>query len=316
MTFWFRVWEEHPLKIVHSAIVNLPWINVHCVQVLPSIFNTHQMRFGASVPETRYGDQVWIALTREVPWRLNASFDGFFNFTATYNERSDIVYNYGRTRRLTNFHTSTKQLVYIKGKEKLIAWFVSHCGAPSKRDDFVRDLKTYIPVDVYGTCGNLTCELKLKVACLNMLQREYKFYLSFENTICEDYVTEKVWDILSHNIVPVVLGGANYTNVLPPNSYIDVTNFTSTKALANYLKLVAGNDILYNSYFDWKRSYYIDRGSKAMTCSICKMMNTRRGYPSILKSYNKFLNGKDHCQQPKTFYSSFLNPKPSWLRKL
>ncbi len=34
----------------------------------------------------------------------------------------------------------------------------------------------------------------------------YKFFLALENSICEDYVTEKVWMRLRHPIVPIVFG--------------------------------------------------------------------------------------------------------------
>ena len=34
----------------------------------------------------------------------------------------------------------------------------------------------------------------------------YKFYFAFENSLCDDYITEKFFNMLKHNIVPVVLG--------------------------------------------------------------------------------------------------------------
>jgi hypothetical protein len=61
-----------------------------------------------------------------------------------------------------------------------------------------------------------------------MLERDYKFYLSFENSICPDYVTEKFYNPLLFSTVPIVYGGADYDAVgAPQNSYIDVRSFKS-----------------------------------------------------------------------------------------
>ena len=61
-----------------------------------------------------------------------------------------------------------------------------------------------------------------------MLERDYKFYLAFENSICRDYVTEKFYNPLRFSTVPIVYGGADYeAKGAPPNSYIDVRTFSS-----------------------------------------------------------------------------------------
>jgi alpha-1,3-fucosyltransferase len=61
-----------------------------------------------------------------------------------------------------------------------------------------------------------------------MMERDYKFYLAFENAICPDYVTEKFYNTLLFSTVPIVYGGADYEAIgAPPNSYIDVRYFTS-----------------------------------------------------------------------------------------
>lgn len=42
---------------------------------------------------------------------------------------------------------------FSKGKKKLAAWFVSNCRTASRREDFVSELEKYVPIDIYGGCG-------------------------------------------------------------------------------------------------------------------------------------------------------------------
>ena len=86
-----------------------------------------------------------------------------------------------------------------------------------------------------------------------------RFYLSFENAICKDYVTEKIFNALMLNTIPIVLGGANYTKILPPGSFINAGQFESPRELANYLQLLLKNSTLYDSYFTWRPHYDIHR---------------------------------------------------------
>ena len=49
--------------------------------------------------------------------------------------------------------------------------------------------------------------------------------MSFENSLCLDYITEKFFKALSYDIIPVVLNGANMTNIAPHHSFINVRDF-------------------------------------------------------------------------------------------
>ena len=73
--------------------------------------------------------------------------------------------------------------------------------------------------------------------------------------VTQDYVTEKFFNILPYNVIPVVFNGANMSAIAPPHSYINAEDFSSVDQLAEYLQLVAGNDSLFASYF-WWRDYY------------------------------------------------------------
>ena len=58
----------------------------------------------------------------------------------------------------------------------------------------------------------------------------FQFYLALENSLCVDYVTEKFWKVLPYNVIPVVLNGANMSNIAPKNSYIDFKDFDNSIA--------------------------------------------------------------------------------------
>ena len=81
---------------------------------------------------------------------------------------------------------------------------------------FIKELKKYIGVDVYGPCSNIinpgfgSC-IRHSKECLK-IQSRYKFYLAIENSFCPDYVSEKYYKYASRNIVPVVMGSGNYSD--------------------------------------------------------------------------------------------------------
>jgi hypothetical protein len=100
--------------------------------------------------------------------------------------------------------------------------------------------------------------------CNDNLLKSYKFYLAFENSLCNDYISEKYWKlfkpstIFNSNIVPIVRGAksSQYENRAPKSSFIDASKFKTPKALANYLLYLDQNDTAYFEYFNWKLDLY------------------------------------------------------------
>ena len=183
-----------------------------------------------------------------------------------YQQSADVYFPYGYyyPKPVAN------ELQINTNRPKLVSWIVSHCRTHSKREHYVKTLQQYIPVDIYGRCGPLNCS-RTNRSCLHMIELTYKFYLSFENSACVDYITEKAWKILAINVVPVVMGGADYKSLLPPHSFIDVRDFRSAKHLAEYLLMLSNNDTLYRKYFEWKQHY--DTGRPSFYCQLCAYMN-------------------------------------------
>ena len=275
------------------------------------------MNYIDSYPNYRLPHQKWILHNLEAPTYACKGgckqYNNLFNATSSYDRRSDIVSNYShfgseaggvfvKENNAGRPHATTN---YAKGKTKLVAWFVSSIEAQSKRMAFVQKLKEYIQVDIYGAMAPFTSILKCprskKDFCMKMLGRDYKFYLSFENSLCDDYVTEKLWTPIYAGVVPVVLGAFNYSSLLPPQSFIDVRDFKSPKHLASYLTLLDKNDTLYNQYMAWKESYVL-RKLPPNQCGFCEYLNLSAKTSKVYNRMDLFWDERTRCQKPEDFY--------------
>ena len=90
-------------------------------------------------------------------------------------------------------------------------------------------------------------------------------------------------------MVPVVLG-ANFTGhsiIAPPHSYISADDFSSPKALAEYLSWLSGNPEEYLSYFWWKDYYDIVESAPHILCQLCKRLH-RPQPPTVIKDFKAF----------------------------
>lgn len=232
--------------------------------------------------------QVWVYATQESPIHAGHFYRdrNIINLTMTYLEKSDVLLMYGDIEPGSYMGGFNGSRNYLHGKSKTAAAIISNCKAKS-RLKYVKALAKHIDIVIFGKCGTkLLCR-----GCWEQL-RPYKFYLAFENTVCVDYVTEKFYDTgLGHGMVPVVLGGANYSNplVAPPGSYINARNFASVKDLADFLKEVGSNSHQYNDYFNWLSSYRVrQRGYEEQMCSLCTLLHqsrTSKVYSDVVEWY-------------------------------
>lgn len=162
----------------------------------------------------------------------------------------------------------------IESKTKTAVWFVSHCNAHSNRDELTKKLQKYIDVDVYGRCGPKECLASEQDRCDKMLNSTYKFYFSFENSLCTDYVTEKLFRAMEKNIIPVVFNGADMTHFVPPKSVINANDFETVEELAVYLKFLSNDLDEYKKYFWWKKYYKLMQHSFSYGfCNLCIKVN-------------------------------------------
>ncbi|XP_069127223.1 glycoprotein 3-alpha-L-fucosyltransferase A-like [Argopecten irradians] len=209
-------------------------------------------------------------------WSME-KYKNYFNWTNTFRVDSIIYDPYFKIGRECWVPPSVPNpgRNYAEGRTKKVAWMVSNCFlVKSGRMDYARELGKHIQVDIYGQCGTLSCPASKHRECVEMTRRDYKFYLSFENHKCHDYITEKVKNAYDAELIPIVLGARreDYAQVLPKHSYIHVEDFQSPEELGQYLNLLDKNDDLYNEYFKWKQT-----GDKIMNalnwCRVCTLLH-------------------------------------------
>ena len=262
------------------------------------------------LPNYRSPNQLYVAWIGEpatYTWtaqRLNELPVDFFNISMTYRLGSHIPILCVTTKPRQTEQRNIEARVKNHPKKKLVAWFVSHCKTSSDRESYVKELQKYIDVDIYGACGPLKCGTKKSRPCYEMLERDYKFYLGFENSICKDYVTEKLGRILLYDVIPVTLGGANYSQMAPPHSHINALDFKSPRHLARYLHGLAKNDTEYFKYFKWKVNYSVKMcgyGFVTAYCKLCALLNGKVQYKSH-KDFKSWWNPLGVCKQGNFSY--------------
>ncbi|XP_063976317.1 alpha-(1,3)-fucosyltransferase C-like [Diachasmimorpha longicaudata] len=279
------------------------------------LFNGIEIRF-RDLPAGRSPHQRYIFFTWESPSSRRirpANFvlkPDYYNWTISYRLDSDIIRPFGMVRDILTdeivapprnptdavtwrypeylLEVDTAELNLIKKKKRMAAWFASRCISDSKREILVDELRTHFEVDIYGDCGPLQCDQKNLEDCYDIVERDYYFYLSFENTLCKDYVTEILFQPLSRNVIPVVYGGADYTKFAPPHSYINVMDFNSTAELARFMYRLVDDPMGYHSYFWWKNYYRLEDASKPTLCDLCAKLHDDDLPAKQLRNFMKY----------------------------
>lgn len=266
----------------------------------------HDADMPKDFPQRTRQDQVWIYHNMESPINSKTRgkrYNGIFNWTMSYRVDSDVFTPYGNFIPL-QYHATLRatkcQISHAAGKTQLIAWIVSSCRSPSGRSEYARKLAEYLPIHVFGKCGKLTCakgenETFYAEECRSQL-RQHKFYLGFENSLCEDYITEKYWKHgFQNGLVPIVLGGADYRKLAIPGSYINVQDFHTVKQLAEHIKYLDNNDTAYNEYFEWKKHYRLESPAHLYGCALCTALHSnKKNARKIYENFDEYWH-KDKC---------------------
>ncbi|XP_053616358.1 alpha-(1,3)-fucosyltransferase C-like [Plodia interpunctella] len=214
--------------------------------------------------------------------------DNYFNWTWTFKLYSDIVAPYIEVKDFNGkvvapnpnvlwnplmVNTNYSDPAIIANKTKAVAWIINKEITRVPRKIFATELQNALKefslkMDIYG--HRRACP---KEDCMKAIEKDYYFYLAYEDSVEEDYVTEEVLKAYQHNTVPIVIGGADYTQFLPFGSYVNA-RFMSVEKLAAFINYAIKNPEIYLKYFRWKNFYTIGKTPAGYgICELCQMLN-------------------------------------------
>jgi hypothetical protein len=95
----------------------------------------------------------------------------------------------------------------------------------------------------------------------------YKFSICYENSIQNGYITEKIFDCLYSNVLPIYLGAPNINEYIEKKCFIDRNNFKSNEDLFNYIDSL--NDKEYERYIENGKLFLNTSKAKFFTKDYC-----------------------------------------------
>jgi len=114
-----------------------------------------------------------------------------------------------------------------------------------RRLDFFRRLQARRPIASGGRAlNNIGGPVADKIAFL----RQYRFNLAFENDAYPGYTTEKLFDAMAAQTVPIYWGNPRVTEDFNTDSFIDVSRFSSDEAALDHILEVAEDRATYERY--------------------------------------------------------------------
>lgn len=175
-----------------------------------------------------------------------------------------------------------------------ILWINGNCDTPSNRTAYMLELMRYVRVDALGKCGNpkwnrtsISSDPKVLSEEKMTLAREYLFTIAIENSLEDDYVTEKLWQPLAAGSVPIYLGAPNVDEWLPCSNYsciINLRQFDTIRDAANFINELVQNKERYMQYHQWRNegnlrssfvkmvNYFEEANKYSIECLLCDMV--------------------------------------------
>jgi len=209
---------------------------------------------GKSCPLQKLGASTMESEAYYVDYKL-ATSTARYDFVATTRLASDVPLVYGSWREYDFLKPPIP-----KTSSSLAVAFISNCDtAHSDRLSYINLLrKAGLTVDLFGLCGDRTFDARSrKTGNWNgdkgNVVATYRYVLTFENSVVDDYVTEKFFGALTSGSVPVTRGPRNIADFAPsPDAYIDSFQYKTPQELVAHLQRLAADEDAYQRHLAWK----------------------------------------------------------------
>ena len=140
-------------------------------------------------------------------------------------------------------------------KKKGIALVMSNCKS-EWRNKYIMELMKHIHIDSYGRCFH-NVDVPPSFTYVSLVHK-YRMVITFENTLQNDYISEKIVHSYEAGVIPVYWGPPEIYLWVPGNhTFIDPQRFKGPKELAEYLKRVDEDDDLFRFHttnFDFEKT--------------------------------------------------------------
>ena len=259
---------------------------------------------------------IWILWSDEPPSMIDYHlFDRFqFNWTMSYKLNSEIsIGTYGLFSR-RSFPLSDDMLTSWINDEFAhrtsgVLWFVSNCDAQERLSYFhqMKQIASSIHVEGYGRCVDHYpmhwCTAK--TICEHNYMSKFKYYLSFESTMCRDYISEKFYKAFHHGLIPIVSGPKRqyYEQFAPNDSFIHLDDENrDVRRLMKRLEEIDRNPQLFAQFHRWRKDFQVIVDSRALDqirfCELCQRLQNHFDSPR-----NSFVENLETFFRQDCFYS-------------
>jgi len=219
------------------------------------IFHIPTLR-GIDLPR-KLPSQTWVAWSMEsevnYPELADRAFMRNFEITMTYRRDATVWCPY--------IQPEMAQTVIVAPKPKTesspVVYFRSSQIDRCDRTSYAAELMKRVKIDSYGhVLRNKPLPMAdTGRASLMEVMARYKFALTLENSIAEDYVSEKFFEALAAGAVPIYRGAPNIDMYAPgENCFINARDFSSLEELAAHLNRLDEDDEAYSQHHQWRRA--------------------------------------------------------------